>query len=307
MEQVPIKKAKKHNKKSQGIPREALQNLIAAELAETAKMTFESLMKDKNLNIGQEAEGDSMMIDTSNAVKDVRADETVEHKAACDGCDTYPIKGIRYKCSVCKDFDFCAICEERQQHPHAFLKIRNPREVPSVMVTMLPAEAEQKKQTEAPRQHHGRGPWGRGPGGCHGRGGGHGHGGPRAWIQILNKFMKSKGTTAEELHAMSVRAGHEIPAEALKAKFDMMDKIASGESPKWECHKGAHGGPMGWFKLFQQFVQEKNVTPEEIHEMSKEAGSEMSVEQIKEKLAKMPEWIKMGDMWKQKMAEGKCG
>lgn len=119
--------------------------------------------------------------------------------------------------------------------------------------------------------------------------------------------MKSKGTTAEELHAMSVRAGHEIPAEALKAKFDMMDKIASGESPKWECHKGAHGGPMGWFKLFQQFVQEKNVTPEEIHEMSKEAGSEMSVEQIKEKLAKMPEWIKMGDMWKQKMAEGKCG
>lgn len=148
-------------------------------------------MKDKNLNIGQEAEGDSMMIDTANTVKDVRADENVEHKAACDGCETYPIKGIRYKCSVCKDFDFCSICEERQQHPHAFLKIRNPNEVPSVMVTMLPAESEQKKQ-EAPRQNQGRGPcgrgpWGRGPGGNHGRwGGGHGHGGPMGWIKIMN-------------------------------------------------------------------------------------------------------------------------
>lgn len=81
-------------------------------------------MKDKNLNIGQEAED---MIDTSAApLKDVRADETVEHKAACDGCGTYPIKGIRYKCSVLKDFDFCSVCEERIQHPHAFLKIRNP-------------------------------------------------------------------------------------------------------------------------------------------------------------------------------------
>ena len=42
--------------------------------------------------------------------------------------------------------------------------------------------------------------------------------------------------------------------------------------------------------------------------MSKEAGHEMSVEQIKEKLAKMPEWIKMGEMWKAKMAAGGgCG
>lgn len=73
-------------------------------------------------------------------------------------------------------------------------------------------------------------------------------------------------------------------------------------------HKN-HGrtGPLSWFKLFQQFVQEKNVTPEEIHEMSKECGHEMSVETIKEKLAKMPEWIKMGEAWKDKMAGGNCG
>jgi len=168
-EQVPIKKNKgKKNKESKGIPRQALQNLIAQELEASAKETFESLMKDKNLNIGQEAEGDNMMIDTNATVKDVRANENVEHKAACDGCETYPIKGIRYKCSVCKDFDFCAVCEERMQHPHAFLKIRNAGEVPSVMVTMLPEEKEQEKPQHHGRGHHG----GRGGRGHCGRGGG---------------------------------------------------------------------------------------------------------------------------------------
>jgi hypothetical protein len=33
----------------------------------------------------------------------------------------------------------------------------------------------------------------------------------------------------------------------------------------------------------------------------------MSLDQIKEKLAKMPEWIKMGEAWKAKMGGGKCG
>jgi len=261
--EIPVKKRKgKKDKESKGIPRKALKNLIAHELETSAKETFESLMKDKNLNIGQEAEGDSMMIDTNAPAKDVRADETVEHKAACDGCGKYPITGIRYKCSVRKDFDLCAVCEERMQHPHAFLKIRNPKEVPSVMVTVLPAEEEQKKPQGPPKHHHGghhghhgHGPWGRGPHG-HGRGHGPHHGGPKAWITILHKFMKSKGTTPEELHEMAKRSGSNISAEVIKSKFEFMDKVAAGENPHydWKAHQGQHFGPMGWFKLFNQFV-----------------------------------------------------
>jgi DNA repair exonuclease SbcCD ATPase subunit len=49
----------------------------------------------------------------------------------CDGCDQ-PIFGIRYKCAVCKDFDFCEICEAKFaiQHGHPLLKIKNPKEAP---------------------------------------------------------------------------------------------------------------------------------------------------------------------------------
>lgn len=42
----------------------------------------------------------------------------------CDKCNQYPIRGIRYKCSVCFNFNLCSSCEEKEEHPHLFLKIR---------------------------------------------------------------------------------------------------------------------------------------------------------------------------------------
>ena len=46
----------------------------------------------------------------------------------CDGCNAFPLVGIRYKCSVCHDFDFCETCEEKIPHPHSFLKIKAPEQ-----------------------------------------------------------------------------------------------------------------------------------------------------------------------------------
>ena len=48
-----------------------------------------------------------------------------------------PIKGIRYKCSVCKDFDYCEECEEKKPHPHPFLKIRNGKQNPKFLFVIL--------------------------------------------------------------------------------------------------------------------------------------------------------------------------
>merc|ERR1711918_301358 len=51
----------------------------------------------------------------------------------CDGCDQGPIYGPRFMCSVCKDFDYCATCEERSNHPHPFIKIMHPSQKPKAI------------------------------------------------------------------------------------------------------------------------------------------------------------------------------
>ena len=49
--------------------------------------------------------------------------EPVWENITCDGCAEYPITGLRFKCTVCDNFDFCEFCEMSSQHPHPFLKL----------------------------------------------------------------------------------------------------------------------------------------------------------------------------------------
>lgn len=64
-------------------------------------------------------------------------EQVIHHNVTCDGCGVSPIVGVRYKCSVLKNFDFCSVCEERRGHEYAFLKIYKPEQVPKVMFTVV--------------------------------------------------------------------------------------------------------------------------------------------------------------------------
>jgi len=44
----------------------------------------------------------------------------------CDGCEK-PVKGFRYKCMVCEDYDLCSKCEAEGKHPgHNMVRIAAP-------------------------------------------------------------------------------------------------------------------------------------------------------------------------------------
>jgi len=56
-------------------------------------------------------------------------EEVVHHGVTCDGCQQSPIKGIRFKCKVCADFDLCTACEAKNIHPadHPMFKFKMER------------------------------------------------------------------------------------------------------------------------------------------------------------------------------------
>jgi hypothetical protein len=56
--------------------------------------------------------------------------QVVHTGVGCDQCKIRPIKGIRYKCSVCPDYDNCSACEAKAIHDpsHPMLKMTQPEE-----------------------------------------------------------------------------------------------------------------------------------------------------------------------------------
>jgi len=50
----------------------------------------------------------------------------IHHNIICDGCNVTPIQGVRYKCTTCPDYDLCATCEAKGQHPvdHPLIKMK---------------------------------------------------------------------------------------------------------------------------------------------------------------------------------------
>ncbi|MCJ1287601.1 hypothetical protein MMC26_006953 [Xylographa opegraphella] len=74
-------------------------------------------------------EGQSLLNLLYHIAEDQARREGYVHRGvSCNSCNTQPIRGIRYRCSNCADFDLCETCEAAQVHPktHVFYKVRVP-------------------------------------------------------------------------------------------------------------------------------------------------------------------------------------
>ncbi|KAI5918650.1 EF-hand [Camillea tinctor] len=57
-----------------------------------------------------------------------RRNAYVHRGCQCNGCGMVPIRGIRYRCANCADFDLCEMCESQGLHnkTHVFYKVKVP-------------------------------------------------------------------------------------------------------------------------------------------------------------------------------------
>lgn len=102
----------------------------------------------------------------------------------CDGCETKPIMGNRYRCQVCSDFDFCSKCHQTIDHEHTFTKIKSEKQADNSC---------KKESTETKPEGHCH--WKRGHGKGKGRHGGH-HG-AKPWMKLLENFMNCEAPSEE--------------------------------------------------------------------------------------------------------------
>ena len=66
--------------------------------------------------------------------------KTIHKNTQCVECGSYPIKGTRYKCSICPNYDVCENCEKKTDHEHSFLKLKKPESLNNLisLMSLLP-------------------------------------------------------------------------------------------------------------------------------------------------------------------------
>jgi len=95
-------------------------------------LTMNDAATDVGFDAARQAEDGDHLRQLGFAIAEDRAQkEGIVHRGvACDSCGTRPIRGIRFRCANCPDFDLCMECESREKHGHArthvFFKMRVP-------------------------------------------------------------------------------------------------------------------------------------------------------------------------------------
>jgi hypothetical protein len=113
-DKIAKRKAEKQAKRKSAL-KEAVTDIIYEHLPTIASLAKDLLQEEKPSRPQEEPS--------------VQKESKVVHaRIECDGCGEGPIVGIRYKCSVCPDFDYCERCEARIEHPHPFIKLRTPNQ-----------------------------------------------------------------------------------------------------------------------------------------------------------------------------------
>jgi hypothetical protein len=120
-----------------------IKNEINEEIQERSRISSASFRKNEDT---QPIISEDSFVKKENKIEEKIEEEkkkvevkgpVVHSRVNCDGCGQRGIIGIRYKCSVCPDFDFCSNCEANVEHEHPFLKIKTLKQTPVKIFTII--------------------------------------------------------------------------------------------------------------------------------------------------------------------------
>ena len=112
-------------KKLSDFVNEQKKNIDLKDIPQNAMKEIESW---KNIIVEGTKKYSEKVLENLKKINFEKKEQVVHNRFICDGCDMHPIVGIRYKCAVCPDFDFCEKCEAKmgESHNHPFVKYIKP-------------------------------------------------------------------------------------------------------------------------------------------------------------------------------------
>ena len=127
-----IKKDKETRKKEQIQKIQKITKDAVKEINDLTKLVIEQsnslIEKINNPQLFKSQSSDNILLRTVPKVEK-KVKPEVHYHVICDGCKVTPLRGNRYKCKQCKDFDFCEECfnTKKESHGHDFTLIAHPR------------------------------------------------------------------------------------------------------------------------------------------------------------------------------------
>ena len=112
---------------------EKLMNENLALFKKNVENKYKTQYEEKEKELEEKISQMSLTINQSNmSMSNFKGQDYVHKNIRCEKCLIQPIKGIRYKCSECNNYNLCEKCEEENnQEPfhdeeHNFIKLRKP-------------------------------------------------------------------------------------------------------------------------------------------------------------------------------------
>ena len=126
-----VQKEKEKKKKEQIDQIKKITKDAVKEINNLTKLVIEQsnslIQRINNPQLYKSQSSDDILLRAAPKVEKKQKPE-IHYNVICDGCKVTPLRGNRYKCKVCKDFDFCENCYKinKESHGHDFRVIEHP-------------------------------------------------------------------------------------------------------------------------------------------------------------------------------------